>query len=270
MSIKLIAIDIDGTLLNDQHQVTSEVKAALDEAQARGIKIVLCTGRPIIGVLPLVEELGLDKQDDFVISYNGSIIQDAHTKEKISLHGLTHEDFLDIEMTARRLDVHLHTETEEHIYTANRDISPYTVHEAYLVNMPIRYRTPEEMTPDLSIIKMMMIDDPEKLARVEQELPDFMRERFTVVKSTPFFLEILNKNVNKGAAVHQLATHLGLTSDEVMAIGDNENDLEMIQYAGTGVAMGNATENVKNHATVITKTNNEHGVAHAIRTYALV
>ncbi|KAF1305150.1 sugar-phosphatase [Enterococcus saccharolyticus] len=269
MSIKLIAIDIDGTLLNSQHQLTPEVHTALKQAEAQGVKIVLCTGRPITGVQPLLAELDLFKEGDFAITYNGSLVQHTDNNEIVSKFGLTHDDYLEIELLARKLGVHLHTETEDTMYTSNRDISPYTIHEAYLVNMPLKYRTPEEMTDDLSIIKMMMIDEPTFLDEIIPLIPESFLEKYTVVKSAPYFLEILNKNVHKGAAVERLADYLGIDQSEVMALGDNENDLTMIQYAGLGVAMANATENVLNAADVITTSNDEHGVAEAIKKYVL-
>lgn len=269
MSIKLIAIDIDGTLLNSQHQLTHEVRTALKQAEAQGVKIVLCTGRPLTGVESLLEELDLFSGDDYVITYNGSLVQSTHDKEIVSKFGLSHDDYLEIELLARKLGVHLHTETEDTMYTSNRDISPYTVHEAFLVNMPLKYRTPEEMTEDLSIIKMMMIDEPAFLDEIIPLIPESFMEKYTVVKSAPFFLEILNKEVHKGAALERLAAHLGLDRSEVMALGDNENDVTMIEYAGLGVAMANATDNVKKVADVLTKSNDEHGVAEAINNYVL-
>ncbi|HPR81935.1 MAG TPA: sugar-phosphatase [Enterococcus sp.] len=269
MSIKLIAIDIDGTLLNSHHQLTNEVHTALKQAEAQGVKIVLCTGRPLTGVESLLEELDLFSGNDYVITYNGSLVQSTHDKEIVSKFGLSHDDYLEIELLARKLGVHLHTETEDTMYTSNRDISPYTIHEAFLVNMPLKYRTPEEMTEELSIIKMMMIDEPALLDEIIPLIPESFMEKYTVVKSTPFFLEILNKEVHKGAALERLATHLGLDRSEVMALGDNENDVTMIEYAGLGIAMANATENIKNVADAITTSNDEHGVAEAIFSYVL-
>jgi Cof subfamily protein (haloacid dehalogenase superfamily) len=125
------------------------------------------------------------------------------------------------------------------------------------------------MTEELSIIKMMMIDEPALLDEIIPLIPESFMEKYTVVKSTPFFLEILNKEVHKGAALERLATHLGLDRSEVMALGDNENDVTMIEYAGLGIAMANATENVKNAADIITASNDEHGVAEAIKQYIL-
>ncbi|HCE11245.1 MULTISPECIES: sugar-phosphatase [unclassified Enterococcus] len=269
MSIKLIAIDIDGTLLNDDRKITPAVYQALKAAEAQGVRIVLCTGRPLTGVQDLLTELDLFTDNDFVITYNGSLVQKTKDQAIISEFGLSHEDYAFVEMTARQLGVHLHVETQDTMFTANRDISPYTVYEAFLVNMPLKYRTPEEMTPDLNIIKMMMIDEPALLDSVIPQLPAALTEQYNVVKSAPFFLEVLNKKAHKGAAVKKLAEHLGIDQSEVMAIGDNENDLTMVEYAGIGVAMANATENVRNMADVITASNEEDGVAKVINEYVL-
>lgn len=269
MSIKLIAIDIDGTLLNDDRKITPAVYQALKAAEAQGVRIVLCTGRPLTGVQDLLTELDLFTDNDFVITYNGSLVQKTKDQAIISEFGLSHEDYAFVEMTARQLGVHLHVETQDTMFTANRDISPYTVYEAFLVNMPLKYRTPEEMTPDLNIIKMMMIDEPALLDSVIPQLPVTLTEQYNVVKSAPFFLEVLNKKAHKGAAVKKLAEHLGIDQSEVMAIGDNENDLTMVEYAGIGVAMANATENVRNMADVITASNEEDGVAKVINEYVL-
>lgn len=135
--------------------------------------------------------------------------------------------------------------------------------------MDLCYRTPEEMTEDIKIVKMMMIDDAEVLDQGIAQIPKEYFERYTMVKSSPYFFEILNKQADKGAALKHLAQHLGIKQEEVMAIGDNENDLPMIEFAGIGVAMGNATENVKQIANVITASNNEHGVAKAVEKYVL-
>lgn len=267
--IKLIAIDIDGTLLNSHHQLTDEVKVALKKAEEKGVKIVLCTGRPLTGVQDLIEELDLFGENDYVVTYNGSLIQKTKTKEIVSKFELTYDDYLAIDTLARKLNVHLHTETADTMYTSNRDISRYTVLESYLVNMPLKFRTQDEMNAELNILKMMMIDEPEILERIPPLIPAEFYEQYTIVKSAPYFLEFLNKKVNKGAAVKRLAEQLNIQPSEVMALGDNENDLPMIEYAGIGIAMANATENVKKAASFITTSNDEHGVAVAIEKFVL-
>ncbi|KAF1295728.1 sugar-phosphatase [Enterococcus sp. JM4C] len=269
MAIKLVAIDIDGTLLNNHHEVTPEVKQALKKAEDRGVTIVLCTGRPLPGVQPLLNELALLKETDYVITYNGSLVQNTQTGAVISRYGLSSDDFITVEAMARRVGSHLHVIDEKFIYTPNRDISPYTVHESSLVGMAIKYRSPEEIMAQVEPVKMMMIDEPDILDQAIAKLPESFKEQYTTVKSADFYYEILNKEASKGAAIAKLAAHLGIKQEEIMAIGDNENDLSMIEYAGVGVAMGNATPAVKEAADVLTTSNEEHGVAEIIKQYIL-
>lgn len=269
MSIKLVAIDIDGTLVTDNKEVTPAVKSAISAAKAQGVHIVLCTGRPLPGVHRYLDELELNDNDDYVITYNGSLVQESLSGKKISSHTLSYEDFLEIETMSRRLNVHLHTITDEAIYTANRDISYYTVNEAFWVKMPLRYRTVQEMTPELNIIKMMYIDEPDYLTEVINRIPADFAKKYTMVRSDTFYYEILNRDASKGAGLKALAAHLQLAPEEVMAIGDNENDLSMIEFAGTGVAMGNAVDTVKAAADIVAPSNEEDGVAHIIQEYVL-
>lgn len=266
--IKLIAIDIDGTLLNEHHQLADEVKLALQKKAKEGVKIVLCTGRPILGVQNYLDELGFTGEDDYVITFNGALAQKVKSKEILAHHTLTIADYYKMERLALELGVHMHTETTEAMYTANKDISKYTVLESGMTNMPLHYCTAEEMDRDMIISKMMFIDDPAILDAAIPNIPEKYLEEYEFVKSMDFFLEILNKKATKGNALKDLAEQLGIQREEVMAIGDNMNDMTMIEYAGVGVAMGNAVPELKAIADQVTKTNAEHGVAYAVETWA--
>lgn len=268
MSIKLVAVDIDGTLLTSQRTITTDVYHAIQEAKKAGVKIILATGRPIAGVKPLLQELNLTDSGDLVITFNGGLVQDVATGNELIKETLSFNDYQDIELLSRKLNVHLHAITKQGIYTANRNIGKYTVHEATLVNMPIFYRTPEEMA-DKEIIKTMMIDEPEILDAAIANIPQEFYERFTIVKSTPFYLEIIPKTVSKGAAILHLAEKLGLQKEETMAIGDEENDRAMLEVVGSPVVMENGNPELKKIAKHITKSNDESGVAHAIREWVL-
>lgn len=268
MSIKLVAVDIDGTLVNDQRQVTPDVYEAVQEAQAQGVKVVVATGRPLPGVKNLLRELNLDQGDNYVITFNGALVQHTGTGKDIISEGMSYDDYMDIELLSRKLGVHMHAITMSGIYTANRDIGAYTVHESYLVSMPIFYRTPEEMA-DKQIVKMMFIDEPEILDAAIAKLPESFYERFTIVKSAPFYLEILSKKASKGTAVQRLAKELGLSLDQTMAIGDEENDRSMLEAVGNPVVMENGKSELKAIAKYITKSNNDSGVAHALREWVL-
>ncbi len=267
MSIKLVAIDIDGTLVNDQKKISPFVKEAIMEARTQGVKIVLCTGRPTIGVYPYLKELDLIGSEEYVIAYNGALVQTTDGEKTLVSYTLDHENYLEIEALSRTVGSHLHTLDHEHLYTANRDISEFTVFESFLTKMPLFYRPVSEMSENLSIIKMMMIDKPEILDTAISQLPGWFFEKYATAKSEPFYFEIVNKNASKGNALASLAQTLDIKVDEVMALGDNENDLSMIQYAGTGVAMGNAVPSVKQAAKDITKTNEQDGVAFALKKY---
>lgn len=268
MAIKLIAIDMDGTLLNPQHLITPGVKAALDHARQKGVSIVLATGRPFVGVQRYLMELDL-QADQYCISNNGALVHRAEDGECVAEVTLTFDDYLYVEQLARELGVHFQAFDKSHLYTPNKDISEYTIHEASLTGIPVRYRSVEEMDRNMRFPKLMMIDKPGLLDSAIERLPAHAKETYTLLKSAPYYLEILDRRVNKGQGVKMLAEKLGLKQEEVMAIGDQENDLAMIEYAGTGVAMGNAIESVKKIAQFVTKTNMEDGVAYAIEELVL-
>ena len=266
--IRMVAIDIDGTLLTTNRQFSPAVQQAVREASARGVKIVLATGRPLKGVLPLLEELGLLRAEEYVITYNGALVQAVESEQVIADYSLSRQDFFKIEELANELGVPYHVADRHALYTTNRNIGLYTTHESWLVQMPICYRTLDEMAEEEIVFqKMMMVAEPHALDAAIAQLPEWMYQDYTVVKSAPFYLEILHPEANKGAAVQALAQHLGIAMTEVMAIGDNHNDLDMLLAAGLRVAMDNAVPEVKQIATHVVPSNDEDGVAVALRTY---
>ncbi|MBT2574928.1 sugar-phosphatase [Bacillus sp. ISL-51] len=266
---KLIAIDMDGTLLNDHHEVTAEVREALNAAKAAGVNIVLCTGRPLGGVQRYLDELNLKEEGDYVIAYNGALVQNTYTNGVVAEQSLGFEDLQSLHELSLQLDTPMHYFDSANLYTLNRDISEYTVYESYITKVPLHFRTIEEVPKDILIPKIMFIDDPEKLDKTVESIPEPYREKYTMVKSAPFFYEILHPKVSKGNAVKLLAEQLGIEQKQVMAIGDNGNDLSMIKWAGCGVAMANAIPEAREIADYETKSNNEHGVAHAIQELVL-
>lgn len=268
MSIKLVAVDIDGTLVNNQKEITTEVFEAVQEAKAAGVKIVIATGRPIAGVQNLLAELRLNEPNNYVITFNGGLVQDTATGQELIKETLSYDDYLDLEFLSRKLQVHMHAITKDGIYTANRDIGKYTVYESNLVSMPVFYRTPEEMA-DKEIVKVMFIDEPDILDAAIAKLSSDLHDKYTLVKSAPFYLEVVKKTVSKGAAVLHLAEKLGLSKEKTMAIGDEENDRAMLEVVGNPVVMENGNPELKKIAKYITKSNDESGVAYAIREWVL-
>ena len=268
MNIKLVAVDLDGTLLTDNREITSEVFEAVQDAKRAGVKVVITTGRPISGVQKILQELKLTDPGDYVITFNGGLVQDAATKEDVVSETLTYEDYLDIELLARKLELPMHASTKKGMYTANRNIGKYTIYESMLVDSPVFYRTPEEMTTK-EIVKIMMVDEPEILDEKIKDIPPVFFDKYNISKSAPFYLEITPKTASKGKAIKYLADFLGLTLDQTMAIGDQENDRSMLEMVENPVVMENGTTELKKIAKYITKSNQESGVAYAIREWVL-
>jgi Cof subfamily protein (haloacid dehalogenase superfamily) len=266
---KLIAIDIDGTLMNDRKEITKEVNDAIQAAKAKGVKVVICTGRPIVGVQSIIEELKLNDEDEYVITFNGALVQNTYNQDVESQITLKYENLKELYDLSLKLNSPLHFFDTENLYTPNREISRYTIHEAHINQVSLHYMPIDEVAKDMLIPKVMFIDEPERLDNIIANIPEEFWDKYTFVKSTPFFLEILDPSVSKGNAVKLLAEKLGITREEVICIGDGENDLSMIEYAGCGVAMANAVSVVKEVAQFHTLSNNENGVAYAIEKLVL-
>lgn len=265
---KLIALDMDGTLLNSQGQISPRTHAAIQAARARGVTVVLASGRPLEGMSRYLVELGLTGQDDYVICYNGALVQQVADQRIIRSQLLTGSDASAIARLANELEVNVHGFSVTRGLISPR-VSTYTEHESHLIGMPINLIDFATLPADEQIMKVMMIDEPPQLSRAIERLPADLHERYTVVRSAPYFLEFMHKNSNKGTGVAALAEHLGLDASQVIAVGDAGNDHHMIEYAGLGVAMGNATDEIKALAQHTTARNDEDGVALLIERFVL-
>ncbi len=272
MSIKLIAIDIDGTLINDQLEITEKTKETLQKATAQGIKVVLCTGRPMTGVHKYLDQLGINNlADQYVISFNGALAQTT-SGQVISQFTLPFEKLVDLSAVALKADVHLLAETADAMYVLNQDISSYTVYESSLVSLPITYKSIDQLNTiknDLVISKLMITDEPAAIDGFSAKLTAPIKRAFNIVRSEPYYLEFVNPSASKGAALASLGQELGVARTEMMAIGNAQNDESMITYAGIGVAMSNSIPSTIQLADELVADNNHDGVAEAVEKFAL-
>lgn len=265
---KLVALDMDGTLLNENKQVTERTKKAIKAARDKGVTVVLATGRPIDGVTRYLEELEMLTESDYALTYNGGLVVKTKSRDVISKIGLKGEDLHYLHKLSKEFGVNIHAFSETEGLITPKD-SKYTRVEADINNIKFKINDFSNIENDHSLIKVMMIDEPELLQNAVDNLPNEVFEKYTVVRSTPYFLEFMNKKVNKGTGLELLAKHLGVKQDEIISMGDAGNDLDMIEYAGMGIAMANAFEEVKKAANYITDSNNEDGVAKAIEKFIL-
>lgn len=267
MDIKLIAIDLDGTLLNSDHVISDNVRKSIEYAQNKGVQIVLASGRPYSGMEAILKELNIQNEQNAVITNNGAMIRDIASGDVRYKNVLSYEDYVKVEALSRELDVNMHVVSDDCLYTARRNIGRYTVFESYISKIDICYRPAEEMTEEICYSKCMFSDDPALINRIEGLIPESFYQEYEVFKSAPFFLEFLRKNSTKGYALKQIADAMNLHRSQIMCMGDHENDFSMFNVADTKIAMGNGIDLLKQHATFITSTNNEDGVARAIERF---
>ncbi|MFK8242871.1 MULTISPECIES: Cof-type HAD-IIB family hydrolase [unclassified Facklamia] len=266
--IKLIAIDLDGTLLNSQGMITKENIDALYFAHQQGVKIVLCTGRPYFAMKDFVSEIGLNSDDDYIITFNGGLVQKAANGEIIKQYVLTPRDLKRWDSLTQQLALPLNLIDQAFVYEPHQ--YPENHPSIYLderKNLATCFMDYDAFDSEHEFNKFVVCCEPNYLDQQIQLIPKEFFEDYSVFKSRTNLLEIVEKSVTKGNILLELAKHLEIAADELMAIGDQENDLTMIEVAGVGVAMGNAVDSVKQAAQYITATNDENGVAQAIYHY---
>jgi Cof subfamily protein (haloacid dehalogenase superfamily) len=269
MTIKLVATDMDGTLLNPDQKLSPVVAETVRQVRATGVRVVLCSGRPLPGVMSFLPELNLISPDDYAIPYNGALVQNTATGAVLIRHTLSFADYLRLHYEGEKLGVTVAVEDEEAMYTDAPELDAHIMYEAVATSMPLRFRTPQRLDRTHEFSKVFFSGDKDALDRVEAEMDPQLREMFYVVRSEDYLLEFINPNASKGAALKELAAKLGIDASEVLVMGDSHNDVSMFEFAGTGIAMGNAIDDVKKIATAVTGTNAEDGVAQALRKYVL-
>lgn len=267
MSYDLIAIDIDGTLISEDRKLTEPVIEAIHRVVQAGKKIVLCTGRPLPGAQPYMEQLGLNKKGDYMITYHGALVQRTDTLETVIDHKLDNHDLLKWYDFSKSIDVNFQTVQNDTIFTNQTKLNFYALIESFINEIPLQIRPIEEIESQLSFSKFIMADEMEIIQKAEDHVPLELRKNYTILRSMPNALEVLNRKASKGQSLKELANLLDIPTERVMAIGDSGNDIDMIEYAGLGVAMGNAIPQAKKIADVITDTAADDGVANAINKF---
>jgi Cof subfamily protein (haloacid dehalogenase superfamily) len=264
---KLIALDMDGTLLREDKTISKATHRAIENARNKGVKVVLATGRPAKGIEKYLKTLDLVNDGDYAVAFNGAIVQDTKTGQVIAENLMTIEDWDFLYKLSVELNVNIHLLT--HSVCITPKWNKYSQLEVDMNNIPLEVLDNSELDRSTTVVKIMFIDEPEILSAAIEKIPAEVYEKYTVLRSAPYFLEFLNKSVNKGVGVEMLAEALGLSPKEVICVGDAGNDIDMIKYAGLGVAMGNAFPEVKEIADYITSSNEEDGVANVINKFIL-
>lgn len=268
MNYKIIVLDLDGTLTNRDKVITERTKQSLMEAQKKGKIVVLASGRPTYGVMPLAEELELGRYGGYILSFNGGVITDCRTKKVIFQKELPIEANRRIIELAKDEGVDILT-YEGPVILTNDAECPYAKLESQINHLKVKQVDDLAEYVTFAVPKFLMMDDGDYLSAVEGRVKAALGANFSVYRSEPFFLEVLPKGIDKAESLGQLLAMLGLEKEEMIACGDGYNDLSMIQFAGLGVAMENAVLPVRNAADYVTTSNNDDGVAHVVEKFLL-
>lgn len=262
--MRLLALDIDGTLITKEHVLTDTVREALLRVQHDyDTRLILASGRPTPALRQFAEALQLADNKGYLMPFNGGKIIDAATGHVLSSQLLDEELIPEVYALTQEFGVNILTYTEECILSEQEN-DPYAEKEVVLTGMPLRKVSSFVGAVDERLPKCLAVGPLEKLIPLEAAIKERLGDRVGAFRSSDYFLEIVPLGVNKGSSLARLLKVLGRTPADLTAIGDNYNDLEMIQLAGMGVAMGNAPEDIRQQANFVTKTNNEDGVAYAL------
>lgn len=264
MKYKMLVLDLDDTLLNDDHKISDENVAMLLKAKEQGILVILASGRPTPAMIDYAVALGLD--DSYMISYNGAVITNLKNNEIIFEQMLTQEQIHELYEYSVQNKTHIITYMNGEVVSETN--SKYIDVELKITGLQHNKVNDFKAAVKSSAVKCILLEEPSYLKTVEQDLKLAM-PHLSVCMSKPFFLEVAQNGIDKGASVKFLADKLNILQSEVIAVGNAGNDLSMIEYAGLGVWVDNVDEHLRDKADFIVATNNNNGVAEVVRRFIL-
>ena len=257
---KLVALDMDGTLLNSRHEISAENKEVIKACIEKDVKFVLISGREIESIKHYSDILGLDT---YLTGYNGSLISNTLNPRLVKTvieEAYKANKFIIVFLQ----DGILVSDNSSKWYENYLD---FTIANPTVVDDLLLYLDEKDKWDEIN--KICLSDDHKELIAFKGAIEPRVKEEFTLLFSLPFFLEVFNGDVSKGLALEKLAHYYGVNREEVLAIGDGENDISMIKFAGLGVAMGNSNQLVRDSADFTSLTNDENGVAFTLKKFLL-
>ena len=269
MDYKLIVLDIDGTLTNSKKEITPRTKEALIKIQEQGVYVAIASGRPTPGAKKVAQELELERFGNYVLSFNGGRVINCKTGEVVLDKTIPAEMAWELCDVARENGVGIMTYDSECALAGTDTIDEYMELEARINSIELMQVGHFKNYVDFPVNKCLMTGEPEHLVELEKKLKEKYAGKLNIFRSEPFFLELMPKGIDKAAVLKNFLPFLGIARDEVICCGDGYNDKTMIEFAGLGVAMANAREEVKEVADYITSSNDEDGIAKVVEKYIL-
>lgn len=265
---KALVLDIDGTLTNSKKEITPATKAAILKIMEVGHKVILASGRPTPGMRRYEQELELEKYGSYLLSFNGAKVVECRSGEIVYQRTVPLTFVSQLYKFAKENGCGLITYLGNEIVSAFEP-DKYVELEAGINWLPVRTVENFDKFVDFDINKCLMTAEPERAAILEKQLQERFGEHLSIYRSEPFFIEIMPKNVDKATSLKEMLGIIGIRREDTICCGDGFNDISMIQFAGVGVAMGNAQGPVKEAADYITATNDEDGLVQVINEFIL-
>ena len=266
--VTMIATDLDGTLLDSHKQVSEETRKVLRELKNRGILFGIASGRPVESGQILVHDWGLENDISFLIGMNGGALYDMRTKAKHTYYPLSGDKILEIMEHFKDMDVIFQC-----MLGNDRFVSKSTEKTRAHAKLFCEHEHEvdlQEFLPGREIDKLILFLDPELMPAVRQRATTFSDPAYTSMQTADNLYEYMDPRINKGFGIEKACKHYGITPDHVVAFGDAENDEAMIETVGLGVAMANASDELKKIADVVLKeTNDQDGLAHFVENVVL-
>lgn len=260
MNYKLIALDIDGTLTNSAKEISPRTRYAILNAQDKGKKIVLASGRHPIGIYPIAKDLLLDRYGGYIMAFNGGKIINCETGETVVSKLFPLEYLADIVNVLKDSNITINTYDSTNIISDNK-VNDYSYVERDVIKTEMIVVDDFVNAIKFDINKLLLAGEPDELDKYQKILAERYDGLLDVYKSAPYFLEIMPFGVTKGSMMPLLLDKVNIKREETVAFGDNYNDMTMIGYAGLGVCMGNGEAEVKKIADYVCESNDDDGVA---------
>ncbi|WP_346347381.1 Cof-type HAD-IIB family hydrolase [Apilactobacillus xinyiensis] len=263
--IKLIALDLDNTLLNSNKEISEQNATTLKKLHNDGFKVVLCTGRPINAVWNYVEQLNLLQPDDYTVTFNGGMVIRNIDKKVLFQDSLSLNDFKLLHDFANQNSLPLDILDFKQVYSLV-DLVQSDYKEVLNANLKFVSASFNDL-PDQKYSKAIMSASSKKLDDVRRDMPDIIKNNYHIVRSQPQIMEFLKPGVNKANGLERLLEKLNFNFSNLMTFGDAENDIEMLKVAKIGVVMDNAKTDIKKIGDDITLDHDQDGVAYYLKKY---
>jgi Cof subfamily protein (haloacid dehalogenase superfamily) len=262
--ISLVLADVDGTLVTEEKILTQRARKAVSALQRAGIRFAITSGRPPLGMAMLFDALDIETP---IAGFNGGLFVERNLT-------ILNEKTVPADVARQAIDLMRAHGLDSWVYSGNdwlitNTAAPHVAREAWTVKFQPKVvaDVAEHLQQVAKIVGVS--DDLEKVRRCEAEAQAAFGQRATATRSQPYYLDVTNKNANKGAVVEYLSQHIGVPEGEIATIGDQQNDVLMFKRSGFSIAMGNASDDVKAQAAAVTDSYNDEGFAKAMETFIL-